>query len=82
MNSVQRSGVRRPPSTAAVLRGSFLVAGAILMLVPVVWAALSSLKDQTELAARPPTVIPHHPSLDNYVEAFTSFNFLVYAKTA
>ena len=76
------TGVRKPPSTIAVVRGTLLTAGAILMLVPVVWAALSSLKDQTELAARPPTILPHHPTLNNYTEAFTSFDFLVYAKNS
>jgi alpha-1,4-digalacturonate transport system permease protein len=76
------SGVRRPPSTAAVVRATLLTAGAIIMLIPVVWAVLSSFKNQTELALRPPTVIPLEPTLGNYTEALTSFSFLSYFKNS
>lgn len=77
-----RTGVRRTPSTADVLRATLLTAGAIAMLVPVVWAVLSSFKDQTELALRPPTVIPQDPTLGNYTGALTSFSFLTYVKNS
>jgi hypothetical protein len=32
---------RRPPSTAAVIRATLLTGGAVLMVAPIVWAALS-----------------------------------------
>ncbi len=76
------TGVRKPPSTAAIVRATLLTAGAIIMLIPVVWAVLSSLKNQTELALRPPTVIPLDPTIDNYAQALTSFNFLSYFKNS
>lgn len=76
------SEVRRPPTTAAVVRATLLIAGAIVMLIPVAWAVLSSFKNQTELALRPPTVIPLDPTIDNYAQALTSFSFLSYFKNS
>ena len=76
------SEVRRPPTTAAVVRATLLTAGAIVMLIPVAWAVLSSFKNQTELALRPPTVIPLDPTIDNYAQALTSFSFLSYFKNS
>ena len=68
----------RRPSTGSVVRGTLLTAGALAVLAPVVWAVLSSLKTPTELAARPPTILPRHPSLANYTDALGSFNFAHY----
>lgn len=76
------SGVRRPPSTGSVIRATLLIAGAIVMLIPVVWAVLSSFKDTSELAQRPPTLIPSDPTFANYTEALTSFSFLTYFKNS
>ncbi|WP_051581318.1 carbohydrate ABC transporter permease [Pseudonocardia acaciae] len=65
----------RVPSTADVARATALTAGALVMLAPIVWAALSSFKTPTELARRPPTVLPQAPTTANYTEALTAFNF-------
>jgi len=66
---------RRPPSTGVVVRATVLVVGAILMLIPIVWAVLSSFKSRTELASRPPSVLPERFGIDNYTGALSSFNF-------
>jgi alpha-1,4-digalacturonate transport system permease protein len=66
------------PSTGAVVRATLLTTGAILVLVPIVWAALSSLKPPEELAQRPPTLFPTDPTVSNYTEALTSFDFPLY----
>ncbi|MFC7490953.1 MULTISPECIES: carbohydrate ABC transporter permease [unclassified Knoellia] len=76
------SGVRKPPSTGTIIRTTLLITGAIIMLIPVVWAVLSSFKDTSELAQRPPTIIPRDPTFSNYTEALTSFNFLTYFKNS
>lgn len=76
------SGVRKPPSTGTIIRTTLLITGAIIMLIPVVWAVLSSFKDTSELAQRPPTIIPKDPTFANYTEALTSFNFLTYFKNS
>jgi alpha-1,4-digalacturonate transport system permease protein len=69
------TGGNRRPSTGTVLRVTGLTAGALIVLVPVIWTVLSSFKTQTELARRPPRVLPGQLSFDNYSEALTSFDF-------
>lgn len=67
-----------PPTTAKVLTYAALIALALLFLAPVVWAALSSFKTRTELAQRPPSLLPDSFSPDNYTEALSRFDFGVY----
>jgi alpha-1,4-digalacturonate transport system permease protein len=43
-----------------------------------VWAVLSSFKDRTELAARPPSLFPSSFAPTNYTEALSRFDFGVY----
>jgi alpha-1,4-digalacturonate transport system permease protein len=69
---------RRRPTTGTVLRVAGLTAGALIVLVPVVWTVLSSFKTQTELARRPPHVLPGRLSFDNYSQALASFDFSHY----
>lgn len=69
---------RRPPSTSAVFRGTVLVTGALVMLAPVVWAALSSMKTKRELAERTPSFLPDRFTLNNYTDALDRFDFTRY----
>ena len=39
---------------------------------PAVWILLTSFKTETELLKVPITYLPHAPTLDNYVTAFTA----------
>jgi multiple sugar transport system permease protein len=51
-----------------------LVAAGIVVLngfFPALWILLTSLKTETELVSKPITYLPHHPTLVNYVQAFT-----------
>lgn len=73
---------RRPPSVAAVVRGTILTAGALLMIAPVVWAILSSSKTRNELAERSPGILPNQLTLDNYTEALDRFDFLLYFRNS
>lgn len=76
---VQRGGWTstsgKRPSTGAVVRATLLTTGAILVLIPIVWAVLSSLKSPQELAQRPPTLLPTDPTFGGYTEALTAFDF-------
>jgi alpha-1,4-digalacturonate transport system permease protein len=74
------TGIRagEPPTTGKVLMYAGLVALSILFLAPVVWAVLSSFKDRTELAARPPSLFPSSFAPTNYTEALSRFDFGVY----
>lgn len=77
--SVRRGGwsstTGRAPTTGALVRGTLLTAGALVVLVPIAWAVLSSLKSPEELAQRPPTLWPQDLTFGNYGEALTSFDF-------
>ena len=51
-----------------------LIAAGIVVLngfFPAVWILLTSLKTETELVRKPITYLPHNPTLQNYVQAFT-----------
>ena len=52
-----------------------MTAGAICMVIPILWAVLSSFKSQSELAKSPPTIFPQSFTLDNYRDAVESFAF-------
>jgi alpha-1,4-digalacturonate transport system permease protein len=75
-------GSRQPPATGRVLIYALLVALSVLVLAPVVWAALSSFKTQTELAQRPPTLLPDSFTPTNYTEALQTFTFTTYLKNS
>lgn len=69
----------RAPSLGAVVRTTILIVGAILVASPLLWAALSSFKTQTELARTPPTLWPQAPTLANYQQGLAAFDFVQYA---
>jgi len=69
---------RRPPSVSAVVRGTVLVTAALVMVAPIAWAVLSSMKSKNELAERTPSLLPDQLSLSNYTEALDRFDFVRY----
>jgi len=50
----------------------------IIILVPVIWMILTSLKSESAYSAYPPTIIPNPIRWDNYIHAFTWIPFLRY----
>ena len=70
--------VRRKPVDFAerILRGpvlwACLAALAAFALGPFIWMLLTSLKDRQELYATPLRYLPEHPTLENYIDAWTS----------
>lgn len=44
---------------------------AIIFFLPLYWTIVTSLKDKTEIYGTPPTLIPKHPTLANYIKIFT-----------
>ncbi|MBI2941144.1 MAG: carbohydrate ABC transporter permease [Chloroflexi bacterium] len=44
--------------------------GALWMIIPFGWMALSTIKPAGEILSVPPTFLPSQPTLDNYVQAF------------
>ncbi|PMC75238.1 carbohydrate ABC transporter permease [Brachybacterium sp. UMB0905] len=55
-----------------------LTALALLVLIPLLWTVLGSFKSPSELAQRPPTLLPETWRPENYVQALTSFDVLRY----
>ena len=56
--------------------GTFLVHAVLwvalaFFVVPIVWSVSASLKGRGELFATYPTLLPHQPTLENYVYAVT-----------
>lgn len=58
-------------AAVSILTFSLAVAGALVMLVPFVWAVLSSVKTPGEIAAIPPTWLPTELNFDGYAMAWT-----------
>jgi alpha-1,4-digalacturonate transport system permease protein len=55
-----------------------LIVGAVAMLIPIVWAVVSSFKTPSELAQSPPSLLPDRLAVENYTKALTSFDFAHY----
>jgi len=55
-----------------------LIFGSLLMFVPVLWIALSSFKNLSEIYMSPPTFFPKLWIFSNYTEAIAQFPFLRY----
>jgi alpha-1,4-digalacturonate transport system permease protein len=72
----------RTPRVADVSRVTVLSTMALVVLVPIVWTFLSSFKTSSELAQRPPSLLPDSFGLDNYTTALQSFNFVVYLRNS
>jgi ABC-type glycerol-3-phosphate transport system permease component len=47
----------------------------LLVLAPLVWLYLSSVKKDIEMYSVPPTIIPQHPTLQNYYQLFVDPSF-------
>lgn len=65
----------RPPSVADVSRTAALTALSLVVLIPLAWVVLGSFKSPSELALRPPTLIPREWVPENYAEALGAFDF-------
>jgi len=71
--------MRRGDATSSTgLTYATLIIGSLVMLVPLAWMLLTSLKSYEEVVASPPVWLPHQPRWGNYREALTTFDFLRY----
>lgn len=64
------------PATVTVLLGS------IVMLAPLAWMILTSLKSYQELYTTPPQWVPERFLWSNYVEAWTTFDFALFFRNS
>jgi multiple sugar transport system permease protein len=52
--------------TRSVAFSVVALAGALLLLMPVIWIVSTSLKPDVEVYAIPPTVLPRHPTVEHF----------------
>src|SRR5262245_55331492 len=56
----------------------FVILGCLFAAAPFLWHVASSLKSAAEVTQIPPTLLPEHPTLANYVELIKRRPFLTY----
>lgn len=59
-----------------------LIAGSAIMLIPLAWMLLTSLKSFEEVIASPPAWLPESPQWQNYTESMTRFDFSLYLRNS
>lgn len=52
--------------------------GLILMIIPFLWMAISSIKPEAEIRSVPPTWLPESVTFDNYAVLFDRLDFMTY----
>lgn len=57
-----------------------LLGGGLLMIVPLLWAVLTSFKTPAEAMLTPPTLLPTEWIFDSYIRLFTELNFGLYLR--
>lgn len=50
----------------------------VFFLLPPLWLGVSSLKSQKEIFSWPPTLLPNHPTLENFADTLSQAHFLTY----
>jgi multiple sugar transport system permease protein len=84
INAARPARVRQPSSRAGSLLSHFrrmhllnyivLTVGAVAMVVPFIWMLSTSFKPQGETVTFPPSLLPKHFTLDNYLDVFRRAN--------
>ena len=64
--------------TSTTILTAALVLVAMLYLFPLVWFILSSFKPGSELFSYPLSVLPEHATMQNYLDAWSSLDFVRY----
>ncbi|MDZ7303353.1 MAG: carbohydrate ABC transporter permease, partial [candidate division KSB1 bacterium] len=60
------------------LKHAALTLGALMVLTPLIWLFISSLKTTPEIIARPPVWLPRIPQWSNYLRVFSEIPMLTY----
>jgi ABC-type glycerol-3-phosphate transport system permease component len=60
---------------ARLLQYALLIVILAINVLPLIWIAISALKSDSEIVQYPPTGLPVHPTLQSFVELFTTTPF-------
>ncbi len=66
----------------SIILYTLLTAGAVVMMVPLLYMIATALKGQVYVFEMPPRFIPEHPTLANFVQAWASNNFALYFRNS
>lgn len=75
---VQVNKKRKKHSPGFYIGVVVMLIGSLIMILPLYWMIMSSLKSQTELLQMPPTMYPHELILSNFTRVFEQIPFLRY----
>jgi len=56
--------------------------GALIVIFPIVWTLLSTIKHEGEIVGYPPTFLPKDVTFENYITAWTRINFATYFRNS
>ncbi|WP_018525421.1 carbohydrate ABC transporter permease [Alkalispirochaeta alkalica] len=70
--------LRKSNLPGKILYGLVVVGGGLLMALPFIWMAVSSLKTETELMMTPPSFFPREPVTENYILVMRDLPFLLF----
>ena len=76
-NKNQKSAKLNDKTSTILLTGALVII-ALLYLFPLLWFVLSSFKPGAELFSYPLNVIPENPTVQNYLEAWQTLDFVTY----
>jgi ABC-type glycerol-3-phosphate transport system permease component len=65
-----------------IVKYSAIVAALIILLFPVYWMFVSSLRTVDNLMSLPPKLFPRDATLSNYLKIFTNIKYLTYFKNS
>jgi multiple sugar transport system permease protein len=71
---VARSGIRWRRVTAATATYMAVIAVVVIMLVPIAWLALTSIRPLIEISSVRLNLVPKAPSLANYLKVFEQYD--------
>ncbi|KQV06456.1 carbohydrate ABC transporter permease [Leifsonia sp. Root112D2] len=75
----------RPPLTMRLIEGTrkhltliVLIIGGLIMMFPILWMISMAFQPMSEIYAKMPSLIPMHPTLDNFITGWNQGGFLEY----
>ncbi len=76
-----RRGLLRRAAATNWLGGAFALAWLVVVLVPIYWVVITSLRSQAGFFSTPPLALPAQPSLENYRTVLAG-DFLLYLRNS
>jgi multiple sugar transport system permease protein len=72
------NGVKPPRRIEKAAISLVVLVGGLLFALPFIWSISSAFKPQSEILDVPPSVIPKHPTFENFRELFGALHFGTY----